>query len=67
VIRILFSKRGNLLLAELLKLLGIGKFSKDDEESSLKEGRVLCKLLNGVASVLEHTLVSIDVRNLGDL
>jgi hypothetical protein len=57
----------NLLFAELFELLGVRKLSEDNKESNLKEGRLLCKLLNGVASVLEDTFVSINIGDLRDL
>jgi hypothetical protein len=43
------------------------EFSKDNEEGNLEECGLLCELLNGVASVLKDTFVSIDVGNFRDL
>jgi hypothetical protein len=47
-------------------LFGGRKLSVDDQEGALKEGRLLGKLLNGVATVLEDSLVAVDVGDAGN-
>jgi hypothetical protein len=53
-------------LVEAAELLGGGEFSVDEKESSLQESGVLSELLDGVATVLEDSLVTVDERNPGD-
>ena len=45
-------------------LLG-GKLSVDEEECDFEEGGVFCELLDGDASVLQDSLISIDVADPG--
>lgn len=54
------------LLVEGSKLLGGGEFTVNDEEGTLDEGRFFGELLNGVTTVLEDSLVSVDVGDSGD-
>ena len=48
------------LLGEARELLGCGELTIDKEESGLKEVGALRKLLNGVATVLKNTLLTVD-------
>lgn len=53
---------GVLVLEEVELCLG-GEFSVDEEEGDLEEGGFFGKLLDGDSSVLEDSLVSVDVAD----
>jgi len=54
------------LLVEGSKLLGGGELTIDHEEGTLDEGGFFSELLDGVTTVLEDSLVSVDVGDTGD-
>ena len=54
------------LLGESAELAFSRQFTVDEQERSLKEASLFSELLNGIASVLKDTLVTVDVRDFGD-
>ncbi len=55
---------GNRIL-ELLQFLGVRKISLEQKIGDLEEMRLLGKLLDGIASVLQNALVTVDIGDLG--
>lgn len=56
-----------LLVGKLIELVGRGKFSIDEKEGNLQEGRFFSELLDGDSTILKDSLVAIDIADPGGI